>query len=142
MKENSGEKKDDWGDGESAQRSRTGGSKQEWETSVKPTGGEAEPGQKEKKIFSSLPSSSIHVIRSRCFLLQTHPDMHTYIHTHTCTEAHSVFMLPSSGVQEKSQLGTDFSEANARTSTCGRMKQDEAQKPTSSPLWGRADHPV
>ena len=83
-----GKKRDDWGDGESAQRSRTGGSKQEWETSVKPTGGEAEPGQKEK-IFSSLPSSSIHVIRSRHFLLQTHPDMHTYTHTLIHAQKHT-----------------------------------------------------
>lgn len=84
-----GEKRGDWGDGKLAQRSRTGGSKQEWDTSVTPTGGEAEPGRKEEKISShlqsSLPSPSIHVIRSRRFLLQTHADMpppHTHTHSY------------------------------------------------------------
>ena len=146
-----GKKRDDWGDGKLAQRSRTGGSKQEWDTSVKPTGGEAEPGRKEEKIFSHLQSSllspSIHVIRSRRFLLQTHTDMPTHTHTHTHTLIHAQKHTQSScfpclGCRRQSQLGTDFIEANARTSTHGRVKQDEAQKPTSSRLWGRVDHLV
>lgn len=59
-------------------------------------------------------------------------------HTHTLIHAQKHTLIFASlvwGAGRQSQLEHDFIEANVRTSTHGRVKQDEAQKPTSSRLW-------
>lgn len=76
-----------WVGGELAQRSRTGGSKQGRESSVKSTGGEAEPGPKIRINGSPLSSASIFRPGDGGVGVSCYTHTHTY--TQTCTLTHS-----------------------------------------------------